>query len=149
MENPEEQNLDPETATISRLIDVRLRCRWQDESAAAAPAEHPDDDAITAFVEGRLGEADAAPIVSHLVGCAACLHLTAQLIRGAEQMDEVSSASMPEAEPGPLRRLFDRMAAGLIPSVNEDAVFAYHETGELTEAEPPKAEKDTPEESSD
>jgi len=129
MENSEKHTLDPETAVIRRLIAARLRARVQDESKSE-PAGHLDDDAIAVFVEGRLEEAESAAIVSHLVACPSCLHMTAQLIRLDPEIDDVSSASMPAEEPGPLRRLFDRVAAGLIPSVGEDSVFAYRETEE-------------------
>ena len=114
------------TDSIRRMIDRRLRNRAADESAAAATAthEHIDEDAICAFVEGRLEEAEAAPVVSHLIVCASCRHATALLIRFESQV-EAENDPTPVESPGRVRLLLERMAAGLTPSLEEDAVFAY------------------------
>lgn len=110
------------TDSIRRMIDQRLRNRAADESAAAATLEHIDEDAICAFVEGRLEEAEAAPVVSHLIVCASCRHATALLIRFESQV-EAENDPTPVESPGRVRLLLERMAAGL--TLEEDAVFAY------------------------
>ena len=112
------------TDTIRQMIDQRLKARIADESAAAATDGHIDEDAICAFVEGRLEEAEAAPVVSHLIGCAPCRHSTALLIRFESQFESEIDPT-PIESPGRVRLLLERLAAGFTPSLEEDAVFAY------------------------
>jgi hypothetical protein len=114
-----------ETETIRYMIDQRLKARTADESAAASDA-HIDEDSICAFVEGRLEEVEASPVVAHLIGCASCRHTTALLIR-FESRFESENAPTPDKNPGRVRLLLERLAAGLTPSVEEDAVFAYQD----------------------
>jgi len=140
MKSAEKQKGDPQVTAIRRLIDVRLKARMRDEAIASAAAAHPDDDVINAFVEGWLEESKADSLTSHLVSCAACLHLTAQLIRYDPEMDEADSPS-PDVDQGPLQRFFDRLASGVLPSISEDAVFAYQDNGESTDADK-KSESD-------
>ena len=125
-----QQNGDFETAAIRLLIDIRLKARLSDQNLSSSSAAHPDDDVINAFVEGQLEDAESLSVISHLVSCTSCLHLTAQLARFEPEMDEVSSTSPPNEDPGPLQRFFDRVAAGVLPSIDEDAVFAYEEKKE-------------------
>ena len=130
MKTANQQNGDFDKSAIARLIDVRLKARLQDESQSVAPTTHLDADAVAAFVEGRLDEAQSRPMIAHLVRCASCLHITAQLIHFQPEMDEVSSASRPDEDAGPLQRFLERIAAGVLPSTTEDAVFAYQDNGE-------------------
>ena len=136
-----------ETDTIRYMIDQRLKARTVDESAAP-PDAHVDEDSICAFVEGRLEEAEASPLISHLIVCASCRHTTALLIR-FESRFESENDPAPDENPGRLRMLLERLAAGLTPSVEEDAVFAYQdpepdpdENPELTERNPKKPEEE-------
>lgn len=117
-----EQEGGRETESIRQMIDQRLKSRTAHESAAIAA--HIDEDAICAFVEGRLDEVEAAPVVSHLIVCASCRHATALLIR-FESHFEAENDPTPVESPGRVRLLLARMAAGLTPALEEDAVFAY------------------------
>jgi len=126
MKAPKQEKGEFGTPLIERLIDVRLKARFQDGPLPATSAPHLDDDIISALIEGRLGQAESLSMVSHLVNCATCLHLTANLIRFEADMNEVGSASMPEQDPGPLRKFLDRIAEGVIP-LDEEAVVAYQE----------------------
>jgi hypothetical protein len=130
-------NNDLPRAAISRLVAERLRLRFSDESLSPS-TEHLDADSMTAFVEGRLEDAEARPLISHLINCASCLHLTAELIRYESETEDINNASLPDESAGPLRRFFDRLTAGAVPSLTEDAVFAYNEkeNGNEEEAEP-------------
>jgi len=119
-------NKDFSRAAISRLVADRLKLRFGGENLSDA-SEHLDADSMAAFVEGRLDEAEARPLISHLVSCASCLHLTAELIRYESESEDVSSAIVPDESAGPLRRFFDRLTSGAVPSLTEDAVFAYNE----------------------
>jgi hypothetical protein len=141
-----EQEGGTETETIRYMIDQRLKARIADESAAPSDA-HIDEDSICAFVEGRLEEAEASPVVSHLIVCASCRHTTALLIR-FESRFESEDDPTPDESPGRVRLLLERLTAGFTPSVEEDAVFAYQnpepeldENAELIERNPKKPEE--------
>jgi hypothetical protein len=114
-----------ETETIRYLIHQRLKTRVPVEPLPA-PLDHLDEDAICAFVEGRLEENESAPVIRHLVACAPCLHTTAQLIRLESQFDPENDPTPVEGA-GPVRSLLEHLAARITPSFEEDAVFAYQE----------------------
>src|SRR5258705_969876 len=147
MKSAEQEKGDPQVNAIRRAIDVRLKARMRDEAAARAAAAHPDEDVINAYVEGWLEESKSDSLTSHLVSCPSCLHLTAQLIRFDPELDEAASAST-EADDGPLQRFFDRLASGVLPSMQEDAVFAYQDNGEANGSEE-KSETEQPAPASD
>ncbi len=92
---------------------------------------HLDEDALSAFIEGRLSEAESAPVVAHLVSCGFCRHITAQLVRLESEIG-ASETSLPPAteEPGRIRRLLQELAARVLPSSEDEAVFAYHAPAE-------------------
>lgn len=115
-----------ETETIRYLIHQRLKTRVPAESLPGPLDVHLDEDAICAFVEGRLEEAESAPVIAHLVACAACRHTTAQLIRLEAQFDPESDPT-PVEDPGPVRSLLEHLAARITPSFEEDVVFAYQD----------------------
>ena len=113
-----------ETEAIRYLIHERLRARLATESR---PLEsHLDEDAICAFVEGRLEEAESSPVISHLIACASCRQTTAQLIRFGSQFDPENDSTASDESPERVP-FFERMASRLTPSLEEDAVFAYHD----------------------
>lgn len=127
------QNDEMQMSPMQQLIELRLKERLLEESLANAEQTHPDDDLINAFVEGSLEDAESASLIAHLVTCADCLHLTSQLVRFTPEMDEVSSAAGPADDQGPLRRFLDRVAQGAMPSIEQDAVFAYEEKSPAAE----------------
>lgn len=94
---------------------------------------HLDEDALNAFVEGRLSQHESAPIIKHLVACAYCRQATSQLVR-LETETVIASSQTPlasaEEEPGRIRRLLEDLASRVLPSSEEDAVFAYHAPAE-------------------
>jgi hypothetical protein len=118
---------------IRYLIDQRLKARASAKTAVPGDA-HLDEDAISAFVEGRLVEAESAPLVSHLILCASCRHATALLIRVESQFQPEPDPT-PDESPGRVGLLLERLAAGFTPSLEEDAVFAYQEPGPDQNAE--------------
>ncbi len=141
MKSTEQHNQEFEP--VRRLLDVRLKARM---SAAADAANHPDDDVINAFVEGRLDDSESRSLVSHLITCRSCLHLTAQLIRLQPDTEDAGETIAPEAERGPLQRFFDRLSIGAMPPADEDVVFAYQDNGETKSEEENKAESGAPDE---
>jgi hypothetical protein len=105
--------------------------------AGAYPAgAHLDEDALSAFVEGRLGDAESAPLISHLVACNSCRRFTAELVRLESELGHVEGSAPPSAEePGRIRNLLENLASRVLPT--SDEVFAYHAPADDFE---PKAE---------
>jgi hypothetical protein len=115
-----------ESEHVRRMVHQHLRRRASLAQAAPAGA-HLDEDALSAFVEGRLGNSESAPVTRHLVSCGSCRNITAQLIR----LDtELSGAGVeepaPSEGPGRIRRLLADLASRVLPSSESDVVFAYH-----------------------
>ena len=126
--------INKETEAFRRLIYQRLQRGTLSPTARQQTGAHLDEDALSAFVEGRLSENESAPLVSHLVACGFCRRITAQLIRlesaiGAGQLIPVNTARE-EEEPGSLRRFLADLAARVLPSTEDEAVFAYHAPAE-------------------
>ncbi len=67
-----------ENIRIQGLLDSYLRVR---ANTIESQGQHLDDDSLTAFVEGRLGETESKPVTAHLVGCGFCRNVTAELVR--------------------------------------------------------------------
>lgn len=98
-------------------------------------ATHLDEDALSAFTEGRLSETESSPVVKHLIACSFCRNITAQLVRldseVAEKSSSVPASSSPaQEEPGRIRRLLEDLAARVFPPSDDEAVFAYHAPAE-------------------
>lgn len=115
----------------------RMIHRHLHERAMVAPPGladmHLDEDALSAFVEGRLGEAESAPLIQHLVACGYCRRATVQLVRlEAETVasQTATTTTAQEEEPGRIRRLLDDLASRVLPSYEEETVFAYHAPAE-------------------
>lgn len=64
---------------IQGLLDNYLRFR--SANAVINNDQHLDDDLLTAFVEGNLSERESTPILTHLVDCSFCRHVTAELVK--------------------------------------------------------------------
>jgi hypothetical protein len=118
------QKPNAETETIRLLIDRRLKTRLAAEAVVAHFDDHLDEDAISAFLEGRLEEAESSSLISHLVQCSPCRNTTAQLVRLESGFDSEIEAGAEES-PGRVRTFIENLAARITPSFEEDAVFAY------------------------
>lgn len=125
-----------ETEAIQFMIHQRLRTNAKVETLD----EHPDDDSLCAFIEGRLDESGSTQIVSHLIVCSSCRHITAQVTRlDSEILDsqildspvndspliDHYASPLDESEPGRLRSLLEGLASRVFPESQEDVVFAY------------------------
>jgi len=103
------------------MIHQRLRANTEVEVIV----EHPDDDTICAFIEGRLEETASSEIVSHLILCGSCRRTTAQATRlDSSITPEYDDASFEEG-PSRLRSILEGLAARVLPGSEEDVVFAY------------------------
>ena len=109
------------------MVHVHLRRRALVAPPFAAET-HLDEDALSAFTEGRLSEQESAPVVRHLVACSFCRTITAQLVRLDSEVEETAQAAATPAqeEPGRIRRMLDDLASRVFASPDDDAVFAYH-----------------------
>ena len=103
---------------IARMIGNRLKSY----ADIGATDNHPDEDTMCAFVEGRLEEVESSNIVSHLIVCRTCRHIIAQL----SQLDDELTPETEEVSGG----LLGELVAHLIPRSEGDAVFGYQEPTE-------------------
>ncbi len=116
---------DKEMEAIRYLIHDRLNLVTKVEPVATSSEIHLAEDALGAFVESRLKEKESASIVSHLVACASCRSATARLISLESLVLADDEVTILEASPSRLRQFLDGLAAQIVPSSDEDAVFAY------------------------
>ena len=135
---------------MRRMIHQHLLHRAEVAPPAGAyPAGvHLDEDALSAFVEGRLSDTESRPIISHLVACNSCRRFTAELVRLESELGhmEASASPAPAEEPSRIRNLLENLAARVLPDSEE--VFAYHAPAddfepktEEKEDEPPAADE--------
>ena len=115
-----------ELTNISLLVDSQLRHPGSHEEMNAG--QHLDEDTLNAFVEGALSEAEAEPLIGHLVDCGLCRRFTAQLVRLADELGEIDENQLALAPPEPsnIRQFLAALAARLGLTHEDDAVFAYH-----------------------
>ncbi|HYG83097.1 MAG TPA: zf-HC2 domain-containing protein [Pyrinomonadaceae bacterium] len=117
-----------ESDRLRRMVHRHLARRGSLAPASAAAGAHLDEDALSVFVEGRLSEREAAPLIRHLVACASCRHITTHLIRLDTELsvNETPATPAPAEGPGRIRRLLADLASRVLPSSEDDVVFAYH-----------------------
>jgi hypothetical protein len=110
---------------IQGLLDRYLHS--QDLNKNITLEKHLDEDLLAAFTEGNLNEREAQPIVSHLVECSFCRHVTAELVRldlafAGEDVRFIAAESQPSKISEVLSALLSR-----IFGTNDGAVFAHQE----------------------
>jgi len=90
---------------------------------------HVDNDTLAAFTEGTLNQRESAPVVSHLVACSFCRHITAELVRlDLEFAAEPAAATTLEqsAQPSKISEVLSGLLAKMF-GTTENTVFAHHE----------------------
>ena len=126
MENKGQMN--SQEVMMQGLIGRYLKVRSANERNASANSPHLDNDSLAAFTEGNLSELEARPMVSHLVDCSFCRHVTAELIRldlafaDNSVMSPAAETSEPSRVSGVLSGLLSR-----IFGTSDGAVFAHNE----------------------
>lgn len=130
-----EGQINSQNMQIQGLLDRYLNLRSAGNNEAASQPQHLDDDLLSAFAEGNLSEREARPILSHLVECSFCRHVTAELVRldfalaKTEEIYAVRETSEPskvsEVLSGILSRIF---------GTSDGAVFAHHDKEEEEKA---------------
>ncbi len=129
MENKGQMNA--QEATMQGLIGRYLRVRSAKDQNASANGPHLDNDSLAAFIEGNLSELEARPLVSHMVDCSFCRHVTAELIR-LDLAFADSPAISPAAEMSEPSRV-SAVLNGLLSKIfgtSDGAVFAHNEKDE-------------------
>jgi hypothetical protein len=116
-------------------------------AAAGRPAAGPhlDEDSLAAFTEGNLSQREARPILSHLIDCSFCRHVTAELVRldtAFADTPNVAAASA-AAEPAKVSDVLSRLLTRIF-GTRDGAVFAHHEADKTDEdPEKPKDNDDS------
>lgn len=133
---------DPQDVQIQGLLDRYMRSRIPGEDFTAQ-MEHLDDDSLTAFIEGNLGERETKPIINHLVGCSFCRHVTAELIKlDFAFAEETIQIAVDKNQPSRISEVLSNLLTRIF-GANDDAVFAHQEKEENTEeSEEPENPKD-------
>lgn len=116
---------DKEMEAIRSLIDQRLKSCPSAGTLTSAPGQHLDEDVLSAFVESRVSDNQSSAIVSHLTACASCRDASVRLLRLESFAPEEDDVTIPEQSPSRLRQWLEGLAAQVVPSSGEDAVFAY------------------------
>ena len=130
---------------IQRLLEAFLVSRSSLKSSAAETSFHVDEDFLTAFIEGNLGERESEPVVNHLVNCGFCRHKTAELVR----LEEAFSGTHADARPAFVTEphKISEVLSGLLNKIfgtADGAVFAHNENesdGKTAQDEEKKEEK--------
>lgn len=124
------------------LIDRYLASRALSESPAQGL--HLDEDSLTAFAEGRLSDREAKPMITHLVDCTFCLHVTAELVRldlhFAPEI-EPARALVQSAEPSKVSEVLSRLLSRIF-GTSDGAVLAYDDKEKKDEEKSEKPEEE-------
>ena len=127
------------------MVHCRLNLLAAAGAATLAGESHPDEDVMSAFIEGRTSEVETKSIVSHLTDCNSCRAATARLIRIELMFPAQDESTSPIEGPSRFSQFIADLASQVIPGGNEDAVFAYHhpdEEGESAGEEPDEEPED-------
>lgn len=129
-------NISGQDAAIQNLVGQFLKARSASQFNRSASGPHLDQDSLAAFTEGSLSEREAKPIVSHLVDCSFCRHVTAELVRLDMAFAEVpaETRSAETAEPSRVAEVLNGLLSKIF-GTSENAVFAHEEKDEGNEDE--------------
>ena len=102
--------INPQDIQIQGVIDRYLRSKKASSDNSIAPDYHLDEDSLSAFTEGNLSRREAQPIVSHLVDCSFCRHVTAELIRLdlAFAGEEIQPSAVVESQPSKISEVLSK-----------------------------------------
>lgn len=129
----ENRNLNnPQDIQIQGLLDRYLRSQTYEKNNILNE-QHLDENSLAAFMDGNLSERESKPLVSHLIGCSYCRHVTAELLRleMAFATEEVQSAAA-ENQPSKISEVLNNLLSRIFGS-SDEAVFAHQEKEEDSE----------------
>ncbi|HEX8247461.1 MAG TPA: hypothetical protein VF599_04695 [Pyrinomonadaceae bacterium] len=123
-----------EDLMIQGLLGNYLRFRSANQNLN--DVKHLDDDSLSAFVEGNLSERESTPILSHLVDCSFCRHVTAELVR-LDFAFAGEETPMPVAENAPtsVSDVLNNLLSRIFGTSDSSAVLAHQQPEEKEEAE--------------
>ena len=124
-------NLNPEETKIQNLLGRYLNARSTAEHALNTGADHLGDDTLSAFVEGALSEREVRPVLSHLVDCTFCRHMTTELVRLDLAFADTEEVRQPvtESEPSSISAVLNGILSRIFGTA-DGAVFAHNEADE-------------------
>lgn len=123
--------MTPQEAAMESLVGRYLQVRSASDMNGSATGPHLDHDSLAAFTEGNLTEREAKPIVSHLVDCSFCRHVTAELVRLDMAFAENTAATPIAGSEQPSK--VSEVLSGLLSKIfgtTDGAVFAHNEKDE-------------------
>lgn len=118
-------NMTSEDLQIQGLLAGYLQ--KQSKSSNSNKKQHLDDDLLSAFVEGNLNLREQKTVVSHLVDCSFCRHVTAELAK-LEMEFEHKGVIICESENQPTK--VSEVLSNILSRVfgtSDGAVFAHQE----------------------
>jgi lipase chaperone LimK len=126
--------ISPQDIQIQGLLDRYLRSQ-NSKNNSALQQQHLDEDSLAAFTEGNLSESEARPIVSHLVDCSFCRHVTAELVRlDLAFADENVQVAATENQPSKISEVLSNLLSRIF-GTSDGAVFAHEEKEQEEESE--------------
>ncbi len=121
--------INPQDIQIQSVIDRYLRS--QSLSINSTAQNHLDEDSLAAFTEGCLSQREIQPIISHLVNCSFCRHVTAELIRlDLAFADEETQNLIIKDQPSKISEVLTNLLSRIF-GTNDGAVFAHQEKEDL------------------
>lgn len=118
--------INAEELKIQGLLDRFLKVRSANNNFRESE-NHLDEDSLNAFVEGKISEGEASSIVSHLVDCSFCLHVTSELTRLSDAFAE-DEVIIPNTVKEPTK--VSEVLSGLLSRIfgtSDGAVFAHQQ----------------------
>lgn len=135
-----EENINSEELKIQGLLNQYLRLKIS-ANGLTVEEQHLDENSLTAFVEGNLGNRETQPIINHLVSCTFCRHVTAQLVKlEVAFADEALHPVVSENQPTKVSEVLSGLLSRIFGN-NEGAVFAHQEKEESEEQKNSEEEK--------
>ena len=120
--------MNSQEAMMQGLIGRYLKVRSAESRNATSAGPHLDMDSLAAFTEGNLSAGEARPMVSHLVDCSFCRHITAELVRLdlAFSDNPVMSPAAETSEPSRVSEVLSGLLSRIF-GTSDGAVFAHNE----------------------
>lgn len=134
--------INTEDIQIQGLLDRYLRLRIS-KDASLFEEKHLDEDTVTAFVEGNLAQREAQPVITHLIDCTFCRHVTSELVKlDFALADEIiTEFAVEETKPSKVSEVLNGLLSRIF-GTTDGAVFAHQEDQKDSEkSEDPEADK--------
>lgn len=133
--------MNPQELKLQTLLSQYLSNLDNAQRRSGNGGRHLDEDTLAAFTEGRLNERQSQPVVSHLVDCSFCRHISAELVRLEMAFTENESAApaTDTSQPAKISEVLSGLFSKIFGSA-DSAVFAHNEE-EDKEKKPEEEEK--------